>query len=378
MIQAILASPVPVAVYVSPSGAHAASAGTYLVYAAHVAAMAPGTSLGAATPIQIGGMPASPRPADKDAKDGAPADGQTTMERKMVNDAVAFLRGLAQLRGRNADWAEKAVRDAATLTADEAQAAKVVDFVAADIPELLAKAHGRTVKVGATEKTLDTRNAPLVTVEKTWRTRLIGLITDPNIAFLLLLVGIYGLIFEFMTPGTYAPGVIGAISLLLALAALSMLPVSIVGIVLLVLGIGLMIAEGVTPGFGAIGIGGVVAFVAGAVFLFDASGADVDFRVAWPVVISAAVTSAALFTALVGAALRSRKRRVVTGDEQLRGERGSVLSWNGLAGTVRIHGEIWSARADVPLTAAEPVEVVTREGLTLIVRPLARTGEVHA
>jgi membrane-bound serine protease (ClpP class) len=375
IVQRILGAEVPVAVYVAPSGARAASAGTYIAYAAHLAAMAPGTTLGAATPIQMG-MPGGAPPREE-PKNGSQRPSGDALERKIVNDAVAFLRGLAQLRERNADWAEKAVRDAATLTASEAAGQNVVDFVATDLSELLDKAHGRKVRTAAGEVTLDTRNAPIVALETSWRTRVIAFITDPNVAFLLLLVGIYGLAFEFLTPGAIGPGVVGAIALLLALAALSMLPVSAAGAALLLLGIGLMGAEALSPGFGVLGLGGVAAFIAGGVFLFDPDGADIDLRVAWPVLVSAAVTSAVLLTFVFGAALRTRRAAARTGREQLLRETGEVLRWQGLAGTVRVHGEVWSARADAPLVPDSTVEVVARDGLTLVVRPLSPPGDRH-
>lgn len=375
IVQQILASRVPVAVHVAPSGARAASAGTYIAYAAHVAAMAPGTTLGAATPIRLGAPPAPP-PRDSEKSPGD--TGNAALERKTLNDAIAFIRGLAQLRGRNAQWAEAAVRDAATLTASEAAAQRVVDFVAADVAGLLASAHGRTVEVAGQKVALDTRNAPLVMLETGWRARLIAFITDPNVAFVLLLVGLYGLAFEFLTPGAIGPGVVGAIALLLALAALAMLPLNAAGVALLLLGLGLMAAEALTPGFGVLGLGGVAAFVAGGVFLFDADGADVALRVAWPVVLSAAASSAALFTFVLGAAWRARRREPVTGNGQLMRETGEALRWNGLAGTVRVHGEVWSARSETPLAAGAHVEVVGREGLTLVVRPLSPTGARHA
>jgi membrane-bound serine protease (ClpP class) len=376
LVQRILASPIPVAIYVAPGGARAASAGTYLAYAAHLAVMAPGTNLGAATPIRLG-SPGGPKPRDEPEQDAAPA-GDDALERKTVNDAVAYLRGLAQLRGRNAQWAEKAVREAATLTASEAASQRVIDFVAADVPELLAKAHGRTVRVGTGMVTLDTRDAPVVEVETGWRARLIAFITNPDVAFFLLLVGLYGLAFEFLTPGTVGPGVIGAIALLLALAALSMLPVNAVGVALLLLGIGLMAAEALTPGFGVLGLGGIAAFVAGGLFLFDSDAADIDFRVAWPVVLSAAATSAALFAFVLGAAIRARKQRPATDREAMVHETGDVIRWNGLGGTVRVHGEVWSARADAPLSASDAIEVVARDGLTLIVRRRHVEGDRHA
>ena len=384
IIQAMLASPVPIAVYVSPSGARAASAGTYMAYAAHVSAMAPGTHLGAATPVQMGppgGVPGSPAPAKRDgdsSKRDAPADSQGTMERKVLNDAIAYLRSLAQLRGRNAAWAEKAVRDAATLTAEEAVKLRVVDFMAADLPELLARADGRRVKAAGLELKLATKGAETIAVEPDWRMRALGVITNPNIAFLLLLAGIYGILFEFWSPGAVVPGVIGGISLLLALAALAVLPVSFAGLALLLLGIALMTVEALTPGIGALGIGGIVAFVAGGVFLFDPAGADIAYRVTWPVLAVTAGVSAAFFLFALGYALRARRRGVVSGSEQMIGMAGRVVEWDGLTGSIRVHGETWRARADIALAPGDPISVVSRNGLTLTVRPITTTGETHA
>ena len=384
IIQAMLASPVPIAVYVSPSGARAASAGTYMAYAAHVSAMAPGTHLGAATPVQLGppgGTPGSPAPAKRDGDPGrkdAPADSRDAMERKVLNDAIAYLRSLAQLRGRNAAWAEKAVRDAATLTAEEAVKARVVDFLAADLAELLARADGRRVKAAGVEQRIATKGAETIAVEPDWRMRLLGVITNPNIAFLLLLAGIYGILFEFWNPGAVVPGVIGGISLLLALAALAVLPVSYAGLALLLLGIALMTVEALTPGIGVLGIGGIIAFVAGGIFLFDPAGADIAFRVTWPVLAATAGASAAFSLFVLGYALRARRRKVVSGPEEMIGMAGRVIAWDGLAGSVRVHGEVWSAQAGASLAPGDEISVVSRTGLTLTVRPSTTTGETHA
>jgi membrane-bound serine protease (ClpP class) len=383
IIQAILASPVPVAVYVSPSGAHAASAGTYIAYAAHVAAMAPGTHLGAATPIQLGapGVPGSPpgqRDGDATKKDAPKGDQSTTMERKVLNDAIAYLRTLAQLRGRNVEWAEKAVRDAATLTAEEAVKERVVDFIAKDLEDLLNQADGRSVTAAGAERKLATKGAEVIAVEPDWRMRVLGVITNPNIAFILLLAGIYGILFEFWSPGAIVPGVIGGISLLLALAALAVLPVNFAGLGLVLLGIALMTVEALTPSIGALGIGGVVAFVAGGVFLFDPEGADIAFRVTWPVLVVAAAVSTAFFLFALGFAMRARRSRVVSGSEQMVGITGRIASWNGLAGDVRVHGELWRARSEVPLAPGDPIRVVRREGLTLDVERHETTGDNHA
>jgi membrane-bound serine protease (ClpP class) len=364
ILKDIIAAPLPIIVYVAPSGARAASAGTFLVYAAHIAVMAPGTNLGAATPVSIGGLPGLPgQPSDAKKKDS----NQTAMERKAINDTVAMLRSLAQLRGRNLDFAEKAVREAATMTADDAAKEGVVDAVAANLQELLARIDGRTVKIGGEERTLKTKDARIVTIETDLRTRVLGIISDPNIAFILLMIGFYGVILEFWNPGTLVPGTVGAICLILALVALSTLPVHYGALALLVLGIGLMVAEAFTPGIGIMGIGGVIAFAAGAYFLFEGAEADFTIRVSLPVILGSTATTAGLIFGVVGAAMRAHRRPPTTGAEEMIGSRGNVVEWHDKRGAVRVHGEVWSARAEVTLSAGDAVRVAGREGMTLIV-----------
>lgn len=377
IIQAILASPVPVAVFVAPSGARAASAGTYIAYAAHIAAMAPGTHLGAATPVQLGapGLPGAPEPPNKDDGGKDDASGGTAMERKVMNDAIAYIRSLAQLRGRNADWAEQAVREAATLTAAEALKENVVDVTAANLADLLEQLDGRPVETADGTKRLDTFAASVVTIEPDWQARLLSTITDPNIAFILLMIGIYGIIFEFWSPGLTGPGVVGAISLILGLMALSALPVNYAGLALLALGVALMAAEAFAPGFGILGIGGVVAFAFGAMFLFEPSGSDIELAVAWPIVAAAAVTSALLLIWLLGMVVRERRRNVVTGAEQMIGLDGVVVEWSGETGHIRVRSELWKARADTPQVAGHKVRVVSRDGLLLVVADADRPTE---
>jgi membrane-bound serine protease (ClpP class) len=367
IIQAIIASPVPVIVYVAPSGARAASAGTFIVYAAHIAAMAPGTSIGAATPVEIGGLPGLPQP--KGEQKDKQKDGLTTAQRKAINDVVALLRGLAQLRGRNPDWAEKAVRDAATLTADEALKERVVEIVAPALTDVLAQADGRKVSVNGLERILATKDATLVTFTPDWRTQILAVVSDPNIAFILLMIGVYGILLEFWNPGTLVSGTIGAISLILALTALTVLPVHYGALGLLILGIALMVGEALTPGFGVLGIGGVLAFIAGAAFLFEGPGADMSFAVSLPLIISFAAITAALVFGVIAAALQARKRPPATGSEELIGSIGQVVDWPGPQGSVRVHGEIWAARGARPLNPGDSVRVVGRDGLTLIVEP---------
>lgn len=363
LIRDIVASPVPIIIYVAPSGARAASAGTFLVYASHLAAMAPGTNLGAATPVQMGGIPGLPQQPKDDKKPSEPS----AAEKKSINDVVALLRSLGQMRGRNLDFAEKAVREAATLTAKEAQKQGVVEILAGSVADLLAQADGRKVTVAGKEQTLSTRGAVVVNVERDWRTKLLAVIADPNIALILFLIGVYGLLFEFWSPGAVVPGVLGGICLILALIALSVLPVHYGALGLLLLGIALMIGEAFTPGIGILGIGGLVAFLVGAFFLFEPEGADFDLRVSLPVLIGTAITSAAFTFGIVGAAIRARQRPETIGPDDMIGAQCRVLDWQGDEGQVRLHGEIWRARGDADFKQGDTVRVRSREGLTLIV-----------
>ena len=372
MIQAILASRVPVIMYVAPNGSRAASAGTYLMYASHVAAMAPGTHLGAATPISLApGLPGSPPPSKPPP--GSEKQGEketsTTSERKAINDAVAYIRSLAELRGRNADWAEKAVRDAATLTAPAALNEHVIDIIAKDVDELLAKIDGRTVATSAGEVQLQTKGRTLIELKPDWKMRLMSTITDPNIAVILLMIGIYGILFEFWNPGAIAPGVIGSISLILGLTALSVLPVNYAGFGLLILGIALMVAEAFSPGFGIAGLGGIAAFALGALFLFDPDQSDIPIAVSWQVVAGLSLLSAAFFVGVLGFAARARVRPIRAGAEQMIGARGQVVSWSGNSGHVRVDGELWNAQSSESLCKGQMVRVVARTGLTLTVEP---------
>ena len=371
IIQDILVSPVPVATYVTPGGARAASAGTYILYASHVSAMAPGTNLGAATPVQIGGIPDSDELLKKKPGDGeaAPhADSKDAMERKRINDAVAYLRSLAQLRGRNVEWAELAVREAASLPSVEALALGVIDIVAIDIRDLLEQAQGRTVTVAGVEQVLDVVGLPLQVVAPDWRNRLLAVITDPNIAYILMLIGIYGLFFEFANPGFVLPGVAGAISLLLALYAFQVLPVNYAGLALLSLGIIFMLAEAFVPSFGALGFGGVIAFVIGSIILFDQQGTG--YAVSLPLIFSLSFITAGFFLFIIGAAIKARERPVVSGQEELLHMTGEVLDDFESKGRIRIHGEIWRAESATALRRGDKVQVVAIDGLVLKVQPL--------
>jgi len=363
IIQAILASPVPVASYVSPSGARAASAGTYMLYASHVAAMAPGTNLGAATPVQLGAPTGAPQPEQGESEQQAGGD---AMSRKQVNDAAAYIRGLAQLRGRNAEWAEQAVREAVSLSASEALELKVIDYLAADLPGLLAQLDGRTLQTSTGEQQLQTASAPLVHHEPDWRVRLLAVITNPSVALILMMIGIYGLIFEFANPGTGAGGVIGGICLLLALYALQLLPVSYAGVALIMLGIAFMVAEAFMPSFGVFGLGGVVAFVAGAVILFDTEVPGYGIPLA--LIVTLALVSALLLFAIVAMALKARRQRLVSGDSQLVGCLTPIIALQqGDAGSgwVQLQGERWQVRSSTPLHEGQQVRVIARRGLQL-------------
>ena len=372
IIKAILASRIPVAVFVAPSGARAASAGTYILYAAHIAAMAPGTNLGAATPIQIGmPSPASPSPVPSGEKDKGKSseDGhQDTLTKKQTNDAAAYIRGLAQLRGRNAEWGEKAVREAVSLSADEALAQHVVDLTARDVPELIAKLEGRKVTTAGGERVLATGGAVAVTLEPDWKSRFLAVITDPSVALILMMLGVYGLFFEFSNPGFVLPGVIGAICLCLGLFALNMLPVNYAGLVLVLLGLGFLIAEAFLPSYGSLGVGGIIAFVIGAVMLIDTEVPG--FGVPYWLIGSLALISAAFIFLVGGVALKARRRPVVTGHEELIGSVGVVLEDEGTEGWARIHSEQWRVHSEVPLKRGQDVRVTARHGLVLTVRPI--------
>ncbi|WP_090202562.1 NfeD family protein [Ectothiorhodospira magna] len=403
MIKGILSSPVPVVTYVYPSGARAASAGTYLLYASHIAAMAPATNLGSATPVQMGGMPGLPdepreRPrdsADRTQDDHAaddiqapaatdddteeqtsPRRGSTAMERKVLEDAVAYIRGLAELRGRNGDWAEDAVREAVSLTASDALEKNVIDVVAENLEDLLGQIHGRVVKLEVGTRELNTENLQLVELEPDWRTRLLAVITNPNIAYILMLVGIYGIIFELANPGNIFPGVVGAICLVLALYAFQVLPINYAGLALIFLGILFMIAEAFLPSFGILGFGGIAAFVVGSIILVD----EANLHISLPLVGGTALVSAVFLIWVLGKLTRLRRSKVTTGQEELIGAAGTVMKdFSAGRGRVWIHSESWLARCDAPLVKGDTVQVTSIDGLTLNVVPVSgktTTGDI--
>jgi len=372
IIQAILASPVPVASFVAPSGARAASAGTYILYASHVAAMAPGTNLGAATPVQIGSVPVPSNPpiAPRTDKTPTPEDtNEATLTRKQINDASAYIRGLAQLHGRNADWAERAVREAVSLSAQEALKLNVIDYIADDIPALLKQLDGKALTVAGRPLTLHTDNVAVISHEADWRTQFLGVITHPSIALILLMIGVYGLFFEFSNPGSTVGGVIGGICLLLGLYAMQLLPVNYAGAGLILLGIAFMVAEAFLPTFGVIGFGGVVAFVVGSVILMDTQLPG--YGIPLPLIIVLAMVSALLLVALVGAALKARRRQLVSGDAGLEGSLTHITALktnDACSGWVQLQGENWQVLSPTPLQPGQRVRVIARKGLLLEVK----------
>ena len=362
IIQAILSSQIPIVTYVSPQGARAASAGTYISYAAHIAAMAPATNLGAATPVQLAApdMPGPGESSDNGAKG-------TALEKKMVNDAAAYIRSLAELRGRNTEWAELAVRDAASLDAAAALEAGVIDIVARDLNELISQIDGMSVNIADSEITLNVSDADVYFLEPDWRTEILSIITNPSFVLILGMIGFYGVILEFYNPGSLIPGIIGVICLLLAAYAVQLLPLNYAGLALLLLGIGLMVAEALAPSFGILGIGGIIAFSIGGLMLFDT---DMEaFQVGIPTIAATATISALLIIATINIALKIRRQRVTTGVELLVGETGLVLADFDSEGQIRVGAEIWHAITDSPLQKGEKVNIMAVNGLQLRVTP---------
>ncbi|MBC2664805.1 nodulation protein NfeD [Novosphingobium flavum] len=362
IIRAILASPVPVAAWVGPSGARAASAGTFILYASHIAAMAPGTNTGAATPVAVGGFSGTP-------DNNAPKKQASHLELKATNDAVAFIRSVAELRGRNADWAEKAVREAASLSASAALREHVIDVEARDLRDLLVQMQGRVVTVAGRSVTLETAHLALIHAAPDWRTRMLGAITDPNVAMLLMMLGIYGLIFEFMNPGAFLPGTLGAICLFTGLYAFAMLPVNYAGVALILLGTGMLVGEAFLSSHGILGLGGVISFALGATILIDAD--TPEFRISWSLIGGITLASAGFVMLLVRTALAARGRKVVSGREEMIGARGTVQDWADGKGHVFVHGERWAAWGGRQFTRGQPVRVAGLKGLTVHIEDLA-------
>ncbi len=396
MIKTILASTVPVATYVAPNGSRAASAGTYIMYASHIAAMAPATNIGSSTPVNLGGegsplpFPTAPQPpadegesgddesGSEDEQDAEPKDGPApaaAMDRKVVNDAVSYIKGLAELRGRNADWAEATVRDAANLTATEALEMNVIDLVAASLTELLEAVDGRTVNAGGVDLTISSSNAHIEFIAPDWRYELLGILTDPNVALILLMIGFYGLVLEFYSPGIGVGAVTGIICLLLGAFALQMLPINYAGLALIIVGIALLATEAFTPSFGVFGVGGVIAFVVGAIILMDT---DLPaYQLSKPVIAGVAAVSVGMMVFVLGAAVRARRAKSASGKESMVGGRAQVVEDFQGTGRVRAFGEIWQAEADPRVSFEKDTRVTITgfDGLTVRVEANQPKGD---
>ena len=415
MIKVMLNSEVPVATWVGPSGSRAASAGTYMLYASHVAAMAPSTHLGAATPVQVGGggggddsggqggfaerlrdaldeaqeedeatdsetgngngAEASDQAASEDESSEPAAgggSGASAQERKAVEDAVAYIRGLAERHGRNADWAERAVRESVSLTASEALEQNVIDLMADSIDDMLAAIDGRMVSLPSGERALQTAGARVEIIEPDWRIRLLSILSNPTLAFLLFMIGVYGLILEGYNPGALVPGVIGGICLLLALYAFQILPVNFLGLALMVLGFALIAVELFVPSFGILGIGGIIAVVIGSIVLMDTDVPGFSIHVG--AIAAMGLTSALVFFAVVYLAARSHRNPRVSGTESLVGRSAeSISQFADGKGRVHIEGEDWSARGEGVIQRGDRVEIIAVDGLILHVRPINST-----
>ena len=383
IVQAILGSSVPVATYVTPAGARADSAGTYILLASHIAAMTPTTHLGAATPVSLTGDDATPTPdestderSDDDAERVPQTQPGTSMERKVLNDAVAYIRSLAERYGRNAEWAEEAVRDAATLTAREALEQNVVDFIAKDRADLLQQVNGYEVEVDSEPRTLATNDVVIEKYEPNWRIKILSAIANPEIVLLLGLIGLYGLMYEGWNPGAIVPGVVGVICLLLAAYALQVLPVNYAGLALILVGLALMTAEAFAPSFGALGLGGIVAFVFGSIMMFDS---DIPgFGISLTFVVAIAMVAALVFFWLISFALKLRKRGAVTGRDSIIGGIGTAMQDFSGDGRVWLESEAWSARSKAAIRKDQQVIVLALDGLTLEVEPVAEPDTADA
>ena len=369
IVQDILASPIPVVAYVSPSGARAASAGAFIVYACHLAAMAPGTNIGAASPVQIGVGGSAPEPASPggDASKKKEPGPTNTHERKAFNDAAAYIRGLAQLRGRNADWAEKAVLEAASLSATEARDQKVIEIIAPDLNDLLQQIDGRKLAVAGGERTLATAGASVVPFAPDWHDRLLAVLTDPSMALILMMLGIYGLLFEFGHPGFVFPGVVGALCLLIGLYSLHMLPVNYAGLALIAIGIGFIVAEVFFPSYGSLGVGGVIAFAIGATILIDSDLPG--FGIPWTLIATLAIVTLILIVVVGRMALRARRAPLVSGVQSLVGADGEMVEDADETGWANIRGETWKVKTQGRVVRGQRVRVVAVEGMLPRVAP---------
>ncbi|MBN2423702.1 MAG: nodulation protein NfeD [Calditrichaceae bacterium] len=355
IMKAIQASEVPVLVYVAPTGARAGSAGVFITYSAHITAMAPATNIGSAHPVFGGGIPGS-------TPDSTTMD---DMMEKVINDAVARIRAIAEIRGRNADWAEKAIRESANITETEALKLNVIDYIAPTLDSLLTTINGKEIKLdNGTVKILNTKDVSVTLFEMNWRQKLLDIISDPNISYILLMLALFGFIFELYNPGGIIPGVIAGISLILWLFSVQTLPVNYAGILLILLAIILFLLEIKIPSFGMLTIGGVISLIMGSIMLFE--GAEVYLRVSWQTILVVVITSVAFFVFAVGLTIKAHKRKPTTGKEGMVGETGLVYKPLNPEGTVKIHGEFWKAVSEQPLKKGQKVKVVKYDGVNLI------------
>lgn len=386
IIRSITTSPIPIATWVGPAGSRAASAGTYILLASHIASMAPGTNLGAATPVSLGGgkAPANPLSPQDDANkdDNTSASDQdetkqensdqvkatTAMEKKVINDAAAYIVSLAKLHNRNEEWAEKAVREAASLDSENALTLNVIDFIASDLQQLVELSNGRTVTINGVSQEVQLNEVVFIEREQDWRFSLLSVITNPNVAYILMLIGIYGLLLEFYNPGVGLPGVLGGICLLLAMYSLQMLSVSYAGLALILLGIALMVAEAFSPSFGIFGLGGVAAFTLGSIMLMDTEVPG--YQIALPLIIGISLFSVAFIVVTISMLVRVRNKPVTTGMEAVVGDTGKVVSGFPGAGHVLVEGEIWQAKCASELQVGQIIRVTKLTGLSLDVEAL--------
>lgn len=371
IISSILASRVPVASHVTPRGARAASAGTYILYASHIAAMNEATNLGAATPVQIA-APSLPSPEDPGEEKESPPSGMSAMEKKIINDSAAYIRGLAELRDRNGDWAEEAVRDGVSLSASEAVELNVVDIIATDTEDLVMQSEGLEVDIDGELVTVTAAGKPFHRVGPDWREALLATLTNPNMILILGMLGFYGILLEFYNPGSLVPGVVGVICLILAGYAIQLLPVNYAGLALIIVGLSMMVAEAMIPSFGVLGIGGIIAFSIGGVMLFDT---DMEaFQISLPAIAATGVVTGLLVVATIQIALRMRRKQVTTGVQTIVGNVGEALGDISASeddgGQVRVLGEIWRANSSVPIASGSRVTVTDVSGMVLTVAPI--------
>lgn len=372
IVQDVLSSPVPVCTYVAPNGARAASAGTYLSYASHISAMCPVSNIGSSTPVTMGsspnkvpGLPGTPNsPNESEETEDATENSTSAMDRKILEDSVAYIKSLAELRGRNVEWAEKTVREAANLTASEALDLNVTDYIAEDVRDLLEQIHGSTIEnVAGNTVVMDTADALVVEIETDWVYEFLKIITNPNVAYLLLIVGINAIIIELYNPGLGGAGILGIICLVLGAYALHLLPLNYAGLALLAVGVILFIAEAITPSYGIFGLGGIVSFIAGSLLLYDT---DIPaFQISFAVVAAISTVTALLLIFVIRTALKQRKKGPVSGLDGLIGKEARVLADFTDEGRVFAEGETWTATADVPLARNDRVVVRDINGLTL-------------